>query len=139
MAPSFDYAISTLFCAEDNDSLFYDESDEVGYACVEVFEDHWDHRNDRNSEHQRASLTDLPVQSEECLALMIRRESELLPACDYSKRLRNGELDIAARDEVLDWITKVCSSIHRKTRKKFHIPTIFRYWWDSNPQFDLSS
>nr|GMD93967.1 cyclin-D4-2-like isoform X2 [Ipomoea batatas] len=107
MAPSFDYAISTLFCAEDNDSLFYDESDEVGYACVEVFEDHWDHRNDRNSEHQRASLTDLPVQSEECLALMIRRESELLPACDYSKRLRNGELDIAARDEVLDWITKV--------------------------------
>ncbi|XP_031114297.1 cyclin-D4-2-like isoform X2 [Ipomoea triloba] len=107
MAPSFDCAISTLFCAEDNDSLFYDESDEVGYACVEVFEDHWDHRSDRNSEHQRASLTDLPVQSEECLALMIRRESELLPACDYSKRLRNGELDIAARDEVLDWITKV--------------------------------
>ncbi|XP_019174167.1 PREDICTED: cyclin-D4-2-like isoform X2 [Ipomoea nil] len=107
MAPSFDCAISTLFCAEDNDSLFYDESDEVGYACVEVFEDHWDHRNDRNSQHQRASLTDLPVQSEECLALMIRRESELLPACDYSKRLRNGELDIAARDEVLDWITKV--------------------------------
>lgn len=124
MVPSLDCAISSLFCAEDNESLFYDEVDDVGYACVEVFEDHWDHRNGRNS--QRASLTDLPVQSEECLALMIQRESEQLPACDYSKRLRNGELDIAAREEVLDWITKVGSSIHRKTRK-LHISTVFLY------------
>ncbi|CAH9098939.1 unnamed protein product [Cuscuta epithymum] len=41
---------------------------------------------------------------------MIRKESENLPSCDYLKRLRNGKMDVASRDEVLDWIAKESKS-----------------------------
>lgn len=115
MAPNMDCAVSSLLCAEDNNSIFYSEDDDVGYGFVEeLVEDRWYPRNHRNGQENRRcygeeSLTGLPLQSDECLALMIRRECEHMPAGDYLERLRNGDLDIGARDEILDWIAKVHS------------------------------
>ncbi|CAH9129904.1 unnamed protein product [Cuscuta epithymum] len=88
MGPSMDCGISSLLCEEGDDGV-------VGHGS--------------GVRRNRRSLVKLPVQSEECLALMIRKESENLPTCDYLKRLRNGEVDVASRDEVLDWIAKVHS------------------------------
>ncbi|XP_019260897.1 PREDICTED: cyclin-D2-1-like isoform X2 [Nicotiana attenuata] len=113
MAPSMDCAVSSLLCAEDNNSIFYNEDyDDVGF----VEEDRWYSRNHRNGQENNKrlfygeeSLTGIPLQSEECLALMIEKECEHMPAVDYLDRLRNGDLDIGARDEILDWIAKVHS------------------------------
>ncbi|XP_016455513.1 cyclin-D2-1 [Nicotiana tabacum] len=113
MAPSMDCAVSSLLCAEDNNSIFYNEDDD-DFGFVE--EDRWYSRNHRNGQENNKrlfygeeSLTGIPLQSEECLALMIEKESEHMPAVDYFDRLRNGDLDIGARDEILDWIAKVHS------------------------------
>ncbi|KAA8528341.1 hypothetical protein F0562_035696 [Nyssa sinensis] len=109
MAPSFDCAAASLLCAEDNSSIFYDD---VGYGAVEDFEPIWHHRNHRtNNQNQNFGgeecLTGLPLQSDECLALLFKRECEHLPGSDYLNRLRNGDLDLGARKEVVDWIRKV--------------------------------
>ena len=113
MAPSFDCAASNLLCAEDNSSIFDDGDYGAG---VEESETAWHHRNHRSRNQDRSFngeefLLGLPVQSDECLALMIEKESHHLPTADYLTRLRNGDLDIGARQEVVDWIAKVCASV----------------------------
>ncbi|XAR48514.1 hypothetical protein NMG60_11031363 [Bertholletia excelsa] len=111
MAPSFDCAASSLLCAEDNNSIFCDEA---CYGDVEEeFEPSWPHHRDYRTKNQNQnidvvdSFTGLPVQSDDCLALMLKRESEHLPASDYLNRLRTGDLDLRARKEAVDWIVKV--------------------------------
>ncbi|KAI7995627.1 hypothetical protein LOK49_LG11G02885 [Camellia lanceoleosa] len=44
--------------------------------------------------------------SDECLALMVKKEFEHLPNSGYLNRLRNGDLDLGARKEAVDWIGK---------------------------------
>lgn len=115
MAPSMDCAVSSLLCAEDNSSIFCNEDDDVGFGFVEevVGEDIWYPRIHRNGQENRKLFngdefyTGVPLQSDECLVLMIEKECEHMPAVDYLERLRNGDLDIGARDEILDWIAKV--------------------------------
>jgi hypothetical protein len=105
MAPSFDSAVSSLLCAEDN-SIF----DDTDYGTVEeVLEDTWLHRNHRNHGQDRSfgGGNGLPLQSDECLALMVEKECQHLPAADYLKRLRSGDLDLGARRQTVDWIGKV--------------------------------
>ncbi|KAK9270203.1 hypothetical protein L1049_025779 [Liquidambar formosana] len=107
MAPSFDCAVSSLLCAEDNNSIFVDGD----YGAVEEFEATWHHGNHRtrNQDHSFDGgefMFGLPLQSDECLALMVERESQHLPGGDYLKRLRSGDLDLGARREVVDWIGK---------------------------------
>ncbi|KAA8538160.1 hypothetical protein F0562_027768 [Nyssa sinensis] len=109
MAPSFDCAVSSLLCAEDNRSIFYDDG-----AVEEELEPTWNHRNHRTSNQNQHFCSEdswtglpLPMQSEEWLALMFKRECEHLPGCDYLSRLKNGVLDLTARNEVVDWIGKV--------------------------------
>lgn len=114
MVPSFDCAASSLLCAEDNSSIF-DEADDA--TEVEELETAWHHRNHRSRNQGKSFngedfLIGLPVQTDECLALMIGKESQHLPAADYLMRLRSGDLDIGARREVVDWIDKVCASIY---------------------------
>ncbi|MCD7461283.1 Cyclin-D2-1 [Datura stramonium] len=105
MAPSMDSAISSLLCAEDNNSILGNEYDDVGT---------WYHRNHQNSQQNQRfygveSLTVLPLQSDECVALMIEKECEHMPCGDYLEKLRNGDFDFGARREILDWICKVHS------------------------------
>jgi cyclin D1/2/4 len=108
MAPSFDCAVSNLLCAEDNNSIF-DDNDHYD-ATVEEFEATWHHGN-----HQICNQNGggdggcLPMQSDECLVLMVEKECQHLPNGDYLKRLRNGDLDMGARKEAVDWIAKAGS------------------------------
>ncbi|KAL5705890.1 hypothetical protein ACHQM5_024122 [Ranunculus cassubicifolius] len=52
----------------------------------------------------------LPIQSEECISLMVEKECNHLPKNDYLERLQNGELHlIMARKEAIDWMRKVHS------------------------------
>ncbi|CAK9184789.1 unnamed protein product [Ilex paraguariensis] len=110
MAPSIDCAVSSLLCAEDNISVLYDDVDQ---ADVE-FDDEWNGRNHRNNDQNHSFIdeecfTDLPMQSDECLALMIQSECEHLPASDYLKSLKTGDLGLGAREEAVDWIVKAHS------------------------------
>ncbi|PHU20447.1 hypothetical protein BC332_11598 [Capsicum chinense] len=123
MAPSMDCVFSSLLCAEDNSSIFCNEDDDVGFGVVEdvvvVVEDRWGYpRNHRTVEESRGTkslfnggdfLIGVPLQSDECLVLMIGKECEHMPNGDYLERLRNGDLDMGARDEILDWIAKAHS------------------------------
>lgn len=115
MAPSFDCATSSLLCSEDNSSVFGDDGDEVyEYGVVmEEFDDRWiqgKHQiNNQNlgGFYGQETLIGLPLPSEECLALMIKKECEHLPASDYLERLKNGDLNLGARQSAIDWIKKV--------------------------------
>ncbi|KAK2992099.1 hypothetical protein RJ640_023482 [Escallonia rubra] len=109
MAPSFDCVASSLLCAEDNNGIFYDDDD---YGLVDDFEATWHHQRNHEPSNQNLSsyseecLKGLPLQSDECLALMVERECEHLPENGYLERLRNGGVDLGARQEVVDWIGK---------------------------------
>ncbi|KAL7262510.1 hypothetical protein ACSBR1_000805 [Camellia fascicularis] len=102
MAPSFDFVVSSLLCTEDNSIIFGD--DEID------FEPTWHNRNHR-TRNQNQSFDEpyivLPMQSDECLAQMLKRECELLLASDYLSGLRNGDLNLMARREAVIWIGKV--------------------------------
>lgn len=107
MAPSFDCAISSLFCAEDNDSVLIDNDCFLGFESTTP----WTHRNHRNLNQNRVFGLDLgiplPLQTQECLDLMFEKENQHMPCSDYLKRLEIGDLDVAARTEAIDWIGKV--------------------------------
>ncbi|KAE9615220.1 hypothetical protein Lal_00048267 [Lupinus albus] len=111
MAPSFD-CLSSLLCFEDN-SIF-DENDYVG--SVEVLEeDMWYPSYGRNlnqTQHFGADPIEfllLPLQSDECLNLMVEKECHHLPREDYLNRLSNGDLDLEDRKEAIHWIQKAGS------------------------------
>ncbi|KAF2299768.1 hypothetical protein GH714_003251 [Hevea brasiliensis] len=109
MAPSFDCAVSSLLCADDNNSIF-DDNDSFG-AVIEQFEATWHHKNHRIYHQDRSSGGggdgELPMPSNECLALMVEKECQHLPNVGYLKRLRRGDLDLGARKEAIDWMGKV--------------------------------
>ncbi|KAJ8771535.1 hypothetical protein K2173_026712 [Erythroxylum novogranatense] len=109
MASSFDCGVSSLLCAEDN-SCILDDTDYHGVE-MEEFEVTWRHKNGRFPYNQSRACdgrdAGLPLQSEECVALMIEKECQHLPNADYSRRLRTGELDMGARGEAVHWIGKV--------------------------------
>ncbi|XVF64869.1 hypothetical protein PTKIN_Ptkin09bG0201300 [Pterospermum kingtungense] len=117
MAPSVDCAVSSLLCAEDNNSIFYDNDYFGGGGSAEVEEfgatwNHHSHRHYRNLNQNRVfnggvDEDGLPLQSEECLALMVEKEHLHLPNADYLQRLQSGDLDLEARKEAVDWIGKV--------------------------------
>ena len=110
MAPSFDCAVSSLLCAEDN-SIFYDNDYFGGGAEVEEFGTTWNHRCYRNWNQNRVfngvDEDGLPLQSEESVASMVEKERKHLPNANYLKRLQSGDLDLEARKEAVDWIEKV--------------------------------
>ncbi|XP_039041483.1 cyclin-D4-2-like [Hibiscus syriacus] len=112
MAPSFDCAVSSLLCAEDNFSIFDDNDDNFG-GGGEFGATTWNYRICRNSNQNRAfngvGEDGLPLQSDECVALMLEKEQQHLPNADYLKRLQSGDLELAARKEAVDFIGKVHS------------------------------
>lgn len=113
MAPSFDYVVSSLLCAEEDSSVF----DDINGSVVDEFENDatWHQGNNRTQYRSRRfddggdMLLSLPLQSDECLALLLEKECHHLPNNDYLKRLRTGDLDLVARQEAVDWIAKVGS------------------------------
>ncbi|OIV97864.1 hypothetical protein TanjilG_12621 [Lupinus angustifolius] len=97
MAPSFD-CVSSLLCAEDSNSVFDDKSS--------MYEDTWHHRRNHQRNHFDES-DELPLQDDECFAMMVEKEHEHWPGVVYLNRLHSGDLDFGARNEVVDWIEKV--------------------------------
>ncbi|XP_076931451.1 cyclin-D4-1-like [Bidens hawaiensis] len=88
MAPSLDFLSSSLLCAEEHDSIFYDD-------------------NDGHQNHVETQDHVLDV-SDERLDLLIEKEcQQFVGFVDYLNNIKNGKLDVAARQEAVDWITKV--------------------------------
>ncbi|KAF2298725.1 hypothetical protein GH714_026256 [Hevea brasiliensis] len=80
MAPSFDCAVSSLLCAEDNNGIF-DDNDCYG-ALVEEYEATWHRKNHRIHHQDRAY-------------------------CGGGNEAEEGDLDLGSRKEAIDWIGKV--------------------------------
>lgn len=111
MASSLECAVSSLLCAEENESIYFD--DDVVEEC-ESF-DFYDMGSDKNQNFtvEEGFLSGLvPLQSDECVDLMFVKECEHLPAGDYLERLGNGGLDFKARQEAVDWIHKVAIYVY---------------------------
>ncbi|XP_044511638.1 cyclin-D4-1-like [Mangifera indica] len=110
MATSFDSAVSSLLCTEDNNCIFDDINTDYNGVVVEEFE-----ASLYNADHQTRSQNKrfddwgdiFPLQSDECLVLMLEKECQHLPNGDYLKRLQIGDLDLVARKEAVNWIVKV--------------------------------
>ena len=103
MAPSFDFA-SSLLCTED--SAVFDESHNNGgtmMSMMGVYEDTWSPRK----RHFDEEPDELPLLSDESLAMMVEKECQHWPGLRCLNKLQTGDLDFGARMEAVDWILKV--------------------------------
>ncbi|KAI4389814.1 hypothetical protein MLD38_001996 [Melastoma candidum] len=98
MSQSFD----GVACAEDGSSVFGDGRE--GPGGWEEIGATW--RRDGGGDGGQEVI---PVQGEEFLGLLLEKQCQHLPRSDYLGRLRNGDLDSAARKDAVDWIGKVHS------------------------------
>ncbi|KAK9758281.1 hypothetical protein RND81_01G220300 [Saponaria officinalis] len=106
--PSIDYAISSLFCAEDNESIFDEVENNYG--------DDFEICNNLTQNNLQIINKDLSfsgfsrvLQSDEYLSSIYIKEKHHFCGFDYLKRLKNGDLDLVARNLAVDWIEKVKS------------------------------
>ncbi|XP_068638136.1 cyclin-D3-1-like [Aristolochia californica] len=103
MALSFECAASSLLCPEDNNSIMgFDDDVSVADGLENT-----DSRNDHKGSFLGDFFMGLPLQSDECLRLMVEREREHLPREDYLGRLQRGQLDLSLRRDAVNWIGKV--------------------------------
>ena len=100
MGVGFECSSTQLLCPEDSNSVlgFDDEECATGEVGVE---------NDQNGVFRGNLLVDFPLQSDECLALLVFKESDHMPKDDYLMRLQSGAVDLSVRREAIDWIWKV--------------------------------
>lgn len=92
-----------LLCGEDNSSVF-DDSDWRGGAARQQPVSPQSRRRRRDPTDDELAL---PVLSEDCLRELLEKERQHLPQCDYLKRLQNGDVDLGARIEAIDWMFMV--------------------------------
>ncbi|KAJ8539492.1 hypothetical protein K7X08_013744 [Anisodus acutangulus] len=102
MSLNMDSSISSLLCTEDNNTIFDNEYDDVT-TC------HQNSQQKREMFYGEEKFTVLPLLNDECVALMIEKECEHMPCGGYFEKLRYGDLDFEARNEILDYISKVHS------------------------------
>ncbi|KAF9620730.1 hypothetical protein IFM89_014251 [Coptis chinensis] len=98
----------SLLCPENSNVCF---DDEIGNGFLE---EQWNpHKLDKKINFFHSGdffqLGNLPLQSEECMSLIVEKECDFLPRSDYLKRLQNGDLDLMVRKDALDWMKKVHS------------------------------
>ncbi|KAJ3695849.1 hypothetical protein LUZ60_001226 [Juncus effusus] len=105
MAPSYDCAASILLCAEDNNSLLGFDEENQDFDEIDCTVPGWI-VGKRKDLFENFSV-EFPVQSDECISLLVERELDHLPMGDYAERLSNGELDASVRRDAIDWIWKV--------------------------------
>ncbi|XP_023001871.1 cyclin-D4-2-like [Cucurbita maxima] len=103
MAPSFDLAVTNLLCAEEN-CIFDDNDDDECLVAPYVLTSNgfqsWRHGGGHGGDG-------LPFTSDECLIEMVEKETHHLPVDGYLMKLQNGELDVGARKDAVDWIEQV--------------------------------
>lgn len=101
------YGSSIFRCPEDNSSILsFDDDEELGINGG-IQKSGLGRISDQKTAFFPDSFTVLPLESEECLILLMEKESEHLPARDYAKRLMSGALDMSVRKDAIDWIWKV--------------------------------
>ncbi|KAJ9567552.1 hypothetical protein OSB04_003518 [Centaurea solstitialis] len=112
-----DCLLSSLLCSEDNDSICYDGDDDCnnnvedglwGYGIGNQLKSNKNECFIKNLE-TGDSVLDFPLQSDECLDLLIEKECQQFVGFDYLKKLRKGDLDFVAREQAVNWIRKVHS------------------------------
>lgn len=96
-----DFSSSILLCSEENDSvLFLEDGDgeegEIGLIGGEQV----------NSFYFNL-VSSFPMQSSECIEMLIERESQHLPNQRYIKRLKNSAFEAGFRRDAINWISKV--------------------------------
>ncbi|XP_074555622.1 cyclin-D3-1-like [Curcuma longa] len=107
MGVSYKYDSSVLLCPEGSNSIL-----ELGEE-EQPFHGEHQRRNLYQSPRERCDfyggmLRDFALPSEECIALLIEREShQHLPLGDYAEKLLGGQLDLALRSDAIEWIRKV--------------------------------
>ncbi|XP_008782336.2 cyclin-D3-1-like [Phoenix dactylifera] len=107
MGVTHTYASFNLLCAEDNTSILeFDDGEEEGFDGEAKGHEHGWIPGQRTDFYGDCSRS-FPLQSEECIALLVEKELEHIPREDYAKRLLNGDLDISIRRDAIDWIGKV--------------------------------
>ncbi|KAI4366545.1 hypothetical protein MLD38_022409 [Melastoma candidum] len=106
MAPSFDGMASGLLCVEDSTSVFEDEGEWLGDLDAPGASSA---SPGGNAGGGCGGDDGLPMQSEECLALLLEKECQHSPRSDYRGRLRDGDINYVARKDAVDWIGKVHS------------------------------
>ncbi|KAI3685768.1 hypothetical protein L6452_35026 [Arctium lappa] len=115
MAPSLDCAISSLLCAEVNDSICFDDENDNDNDDFKGFGDSYaiiinqtQNQNLVKNLETEYSVLDLPLQNHECLTLLIQKESQqFVGFLDYFNKLKNDNLFLVARQQAVDWISKV--------------------------------
>uniref|UniRef100_A0A804NXJ9 Cyclin C-terminal domain-containing protein n=1 Tax=Zea mays TaxID=4577 RepID=A0A804NXJ9_MAIZE len=113
MVPGYDCAASVLLCAEDNAAILGldDDGEESSWAAAAT--------PPRDTVAAAAAaatgvavdgiLTEFPLLSDDCVATLVEKEVEHMPAEGYLQKLqrRHGDLDLAAvRKDAIDWIWK---------------------------------
>ncbi|XP_072991779.1 cyclin-D2-2-like [Typha latifolia] len=107
MGIRYEFASSTLLCAEDNSSILcFDDEEEVGLTGEAGI-----HKLDliplqRNDFYQDFGMG-FPLMSDECMALLVEKEIHHLPREDYAKRYQTGALEVSVRRDATDCILKV--------------------------------
>lgn len=105
MRPSLDYAASILLCPEDSASVLdleEEESDEIS-GVIRLPLRHVD-------DSPGGLWIELPLQSDDCIQVLLKREEEHLPMEGYAERLMQqpgGSDLVAIRRHAIDWIWKV--------------------------------
>ncbi|KAJ8451863.1 hypothetical protein Cgig2_007346 [Carnegiea gigantea] len=113
--------------------------DETKDFCFDDLNDH--HDGDQspswfNNASGSEPLIHLPALSEEGFASMVERETDYLPKQDYLSRLRCGELNLGARKEAFDWISKVGDPkfmFEAKTIQRMELLVLDTLNWKMNP------
>lgn len=117
MAPNFDLGVGSLLCAEDN--CIFDNNDDDDETLEEEFvlPPYYLRTNGTRSRRNRTPCGGcgdgerFPFVSDECLTGMVEKETHHVPVDGYLSKLQNGELDVGARRDAVDWIGKVGVSL----------------------------
>ncbi|XP_078156984.1 cyclin-D2-2-like [Carex rostrata] len=88
-----DSSSSILLCSEENNSILFLEDGEGEQIDNFYFN----------------FVSSFPMQTNECIKLLIERETQHLPNQRYIKRLKNGSFEASFRRDAIHWISKVHS------------------------------
>ncbi|KAI3732919.1 hypothetical protein L1987_64131 [Smallanthus sonchifolius] len=104
MTPSLDFDVSNLLCDEDKDCISYDVGDDFKGLDGDIDQSH----NESMIPETEHSVLDLHLQNDEYLTLLTVKESEqFVGFVDYFNKLNNQNLFLVARQEAVNWFSKV--------------------------------
>ncbi|XP_064941612.1 cyclin-D4-1-like [Musa acuminata AAA Group] len=109
MGISYECGSSILLCPEDSNSVLgFDEREEQEQDPEgEVERRVLGHFPGKRSDFYGGFLMDSALLSEDRIASLVEKELQHLPQGNYAERLLRGQLDLAVRNDAIDWIQRV--------------------------------